>query len=311
MFHLHVTLLTHQSINELLPWMNQRLQGLSCNITSAPQPISSIHIEPKSALHALKWQLQSDTLNAVSLQQHIQQALRESGLEKIDCIVQTDSPWRTRKQLLCFDMDSTLIQAEVIDELAKVAGVGEQVAAITAAAMRGELDFNESFSARMALLKGFHKEALQEIATSLPIMPGAIQLFATLKHWGYKTAILSGGFDFFAKHLQEKLGVDYIHANVLDFDNQDTLTGQAIPPVVNGEKKAEYLTALAQKENVTLEQVIAVGDGANDLPMIQLAGLGVAYHAKPLVIEKAPYSVSHVDLRGVLHLLDIPERDWK
>lgn len=310
MFHLHMTLLAPHMPAKLLPWINQTLQAFSCNIITLPLERTAGREALTPPLTAQTWEIQSEQYNASALKRYMVDALITSGWETVDCVIQTHSSWCQRKQLLCFDMDSTLIQAEVIDELAKIAGVGNQVASITAAAMRGELDFNESFSARMALIKGFNKSALQGIAASLPLMPGATELFATLNHLGFKTAILSGGFDFFAQHLQKKLSIDYIHANTLDFDTNDTLTGNAILPIVNGDKKAEYLKALAKKEGLLLEQVVAVGDGANDLPMIQIAGLGVAYHAKPLVIEKAPNSISHVDLRGILHLLDIPETQW-
>lgn len=205
-------------------------------------------------------------------------------------------------KLACFDMDSTLIQAEVIDELAKHAGVGTQVAEITSRAMHGELDFKQSFAARMALLKGLPESVLQEIADSLPLMPGLEQLMPVLRARGIKTAILSGGFTYFAKHLQNKLGFDFVHANLLEIE-QGKLTGKAHEPIVDGQRKKQLLEQIASEHNFALDQTIAVGDGANDLPMLGSAGLGVAFHAKPVVRKEADFAISVAGLEGLIDLL--------
>lgn len=225
----------------------------------------------------------------------------------IDIAYQDDSIFRRTRRLVVFDMDSTLIETEVIDELAEAAGVGEQVAEITERAMRGEIDFNDSFSERMALLKGLDESVLQGIAENLPISEGAEYLFKNLRMMGYKTAILSGGFNYFGRHLQEKLGIDYVYANELDIED-GKVTGKVTGKVVNGERKAELLRHLAKQEGLSLEQCIAVGDGANDLPMLGIAGLGIAYRAKPLVRENAKHSLSTLGLDGILYLLGISDR---
>jgi phosphoserine phosphatase len=225
----------------------------------------------------------------------------------VDISFQEDNIYRRNRRLVCFDMDSTLIQTEVIDELADLAGVGEQVRAITEAAMNGELDFNESFKQRMALLEGLSEEVLHNVALNLPITKGAHRLMRALKYYGYKTAILSGGFTYFGKYLQKELGIDYVHANELEIVD-GKLTGKYIGEIVNGEKKAEYLKAIAEKEGIHINQTIAVGDGANDLPMLNLAGLGIAFHAKPTVKESAETSISSLGLDGVLYLLGYHDR---
>lgn len=225
----------------------------------------------------------------------------------VDLAFQQDTMYRRNRRLVVFDMDSTLIEAEVIDELARVAGVGEQVSAITERAMRGEIDFSESFRARVGLLRGLKEEALEEVASTLKITEGAEHLLATLRALGYRTAILSGGFTYFARHLQTRLGIDYIHANELDIEGGE-VTGKVVGSIVDGARKAALLRQLAQEQNIDLQQVIAVGDGANDLPMLSIAGLGIAFRAKPLVKQSAEQSISTLGLDAILYLLGLSDR---
>jgi phosphoserine phosphatase len=226
----------------------------------------------------------------------------------IDIAFQEDNIYRRNRRMVCFDMDSTLIQTEVIDELALKAGVGEQVKQITESAMRGEIDFTESFIQRVALLKGLDEKVMKDIALKLPLTEGAERLFLTLKQYGYKTAILSGGFTYFGNYLKNKLGVDYVFANELEVID-GKLSGKHKGEIVDGNKKAELLKLLAFKEDIHLEQVIAVGDGSNDLPMLQLAGLGIAFHAKPKVKATARHAISNIGLDAILYLLGFRDRD--
>ena len=221
---------------------------------------------------------------------------------EVDFSFQRDNMYRRMRRLICFDMDSTLIQTECIDELAERAGVGEQVRAITESAMRGEIDFKESFTQRVALLKGLDVSVMKEIAETMPITEGVERLMFVLKRYGYKIAILSGGFTFFGEYLQKKFGIDYVYANELEVEN-GKLTGRYLGDVVDGKRKAELLRLIAQVEKVDIAQTIAVGDGANDLPMLSLAGLGIAFHAKPKVKENAQQSINTIGLDGVLYFL--------
>ena len=226
----------------------------------------------------------------------------------MDIAYQEDDMFRRNRRLVVFDMDSTLIEAEVIDELAKVAGVGAEVSAITELAMQGEIDFDESFRRRVALLSGLNEFSLQQVADKLQLTEGAETLISTLKRLGYKTAILSGGFSYFANQLRDQLGFDYVYANQLDI-HAGVVTGEVVGDIINGERKAELLKDIAQRENIALEQVIAVGDGANDLPMLSVAGLGIAFRAKPIVKASARQSISTLGLDSIIYLLGISDRE--
>ena len=228
--------------------------------------------------------------------------MRLSSELEMDFSFQRDNMYRRMRRLICFDMDSTLIQTECIDELAERAGVGEEVRAITESAMRGEIDFKESFAKRVALLKGLDESVMKEIAENMPITEGVERLMFVLKRYGYKIAILSGGFTYFGEYLQKKFGIDYVYANELEIID-GKLTGRYLGDVVDGKRKAELLRLIAQVEKVDNAQTIAVGDGANDLPMLSLAGLGIAFHAKPKVVANAKQSINTIGLDGVLYFL--------
>ena len=228
--------------------------------------------------------------------------MRLSNELEMDISFQEDSMYRRMRRLICFDMDSTLIKTEVIDELAIRAGVGDQVKAITESAMRGEIDFCESFKQRCALLKGLDVSVMQEIAENLPITEGVDRLMRVLKKVGFKIAILSGGFTYFGNYLKQKYNIDYVYANELEIED-GKLTGRYVGDIVDGRRKAELLRLIAQVENVDIRQTVAVGDGANDLPMISIAGLGIAFHAKPKVKATANQSISTIGLDGILYFL--------
>ena len=229
--------------------------------------------------------------------------LSEVGL---DVSFQRDDIYRRSRRLICFDMDSTLIETEVIDELAERAGAGDQVRAITESAMRGEIDFRESFTRRVALLRGLDVSVMEEIARNLPITEGLERMMTVLKRVGYKTAILSGGFTYFGNYLHQRYGFDYVYANELEVEN-GRLTGRYVGEIVDGRRKAELLRLLCQFEAINIAQSVAVGDGANDLPMLNLAGLGIAFHAKPKVKATARQAISTIGLDGILYFLGLKD----
>ena len=238
----------------------------------------------------------------------MQQELMNLPEQGLDISFQKDDMYRRSRRLICFDMDSTLVHAECIDEMAERAGVGAEVKAITESAMRGEIDFKESFTRRVALLKGLDESVLEEIARNLPFNEGLERMMKALKMIGYKTAILSGGFTYFGKYLQSRFGFDYMYANELEIED-GKLTGRYLGDVVDGKRKAELLRLLCQVEGINLAQSVAVGDGANDLPMMGLAGLGIAYHAKPKVKATAEQSISTIGLDGILYFLGLKDSE--
>lgn len=256
--------------------------------------------ETKSNIRAcVEFSLRGTPLNPTQMQKELMALSHNLG---VDYSLQEDSMYRRMRRLICFDMDSTLIQTEVIDELAMRAGVGDQVKAITASAMRGEIDFKQSFKKRVSLLKGLDESVMIEIAENLPITEGVDRLMYVLKKHGYKVAILSGGFTYFGKYLQKKYDIDYVYANQLEI-KEGKLTGHYLGEIVDGQRKVELLHEIAAKEKVDIAQTIAVGDGANDLPMLNEAGLGIAFHAKPKVKENAEQSINTIGLDGVLYFL--------
>ncbi len=241
------------------------------------------------------------------LQQFRAELLELASEMDVDIAFQEDNMYRRNRRLVAFDMDSTLIEVEVIDELARLAGVGAEVAAITEQAMRGEIDFCESLERRVALLEGLEESVLAGVAAKLTLTEGAERLVSTLRSLGYKTAILSGGFTYFGEYLRQRLGIDYVYANELEIAD-GRVTGRVSGSIVDGKRKAELLREIANNEGIDMEQVISVGDGANDLPMLSIAGLGIAFRAKPLVKQNAEQSISTLGLDGILYLLGIGDR---
>ena len=274
-------------------------QGL--NIDSIQRLSGRPSLDPEKRIRAcIEFSLRGNPKDRTALQDSL---LKISKQLEIDCSFQKDNMYRRTRRLICFDMDSTLIQTEVIDELAKYAGVGEKVKEITESAMRGEIDFKESFTKRVSLLKGLDASVMQEIAENLPMTEGLERVMLALKKYDYKIAILSGGFTYFGQYLQRKFNIDYVYANELEVDDDGKLTGHYVGEIVDGRRKAELLRLIAQVEKLDLEQTIAVGDGANDLPMLSLAGLGIAFHAKPKVTANARQSINTIGLDGVLYFL--------
>lgn len=257
--------------------------------------------EPQRNVRAcIEFSLRGNPADRATMQKELMNMSQEMA---VDFSFQHDDMYRRMRRLICFDMDSTLIQTECIDELAKRAGVGDKVSEITARAMRGEIDFKESFKERVALLKGLDASVMKDIAENMPITEGTDRLMSVLKTCGYKIAILSGGFTYFGEYLQKKFGVDYVYANELEIDENGKLTGNYLGDIVDGHRKAELLKLIAQVEKVNLAQTIAVGDGVNDLPMISEAGLGIAFHAKPRVVANAQQSINTMGIDGILYFL--------
>lgn len=275
-------------------------QGLNIDSILRLTGRQSIKHMEKNVRACIEFSLRGTPRDRAEMQSEL---MKLSSDMELDFSLQKDDMYRRMRRLICFDMDSTLIQTECIDELAMHAGVGEQVKAITARAMRGELDFKESFTQRVALLKGLDVGVMKDIAEHLPITEGVDRLMGALKRYGYKIAILSGGFTYFGEYLQRRYGIDYMYANELEIDENGKLTGRYLGEVVDGNRKAELLKLIAQVEKVNLAQTIAVGDGANDLPMISEAGLGIAFHAKPRVVANAKQSINTIGLDGVLYFL--------
>ncbi|MBP5513731.1 MAG: phosphoserine phosphatase SerB [Bacteroidaceae bacterium] len=275
-------------------------QGLNIDSIRRLTGRPPLHEDKESAKACIEFSVRGTPRDKALLHE---QLMRLSTEMDVDTSYQKDDMYRRMRRLICFDMDSTLIQTECIDELAERNGVGAEVRAITESAMRGEIDFKESFTRRVALLKGLDISVMQDIAENLPMTEGVERLMMVLKRYGYKIALLSGGFTFFGEYLQKKLGIDYVYANELEVGEDGKLTGRYKGDIVDGHRKAELLRLIAQVEKVDLEQTIAVGDGANDLPMLSLAGLGIAFHAKPRVVANAKQSINTIGIDGVLYFL--------
>jgi phosphoserine phosphatase len=302
-----VTLIARKIQASQIAEISKIIYNQQLNIDKISRLSGRVRIDSDDPNHkaCVEFSVRGTPMGADSMKSKFMESAQTHG---VDIAFQEDSIFRRTRRLVCFDMDSTLIQTEVIDELAKKAGVGEQVSQITEAAMRGEINFTESFKQRMALLKGLDEKVLIGIAENLPLTEGAERLFRALKKYGFKTAILSGGFTYFGRHLQNKLGIDYMFANQLEIVD-GKLTGNYLGDIIDGAKKAELLRNIAFKEDIFLDQTVAVGDGSNDLPMINIAGLGIAFHAKPIVSENAQHSISTIGLDAILFLMGFRDRD--
>lgn len=275
-------------------------QGLNIDSILRLTGRMSIKHPERNVRACIEFSLRGNPADTAAMQKELMNMSQEMA---VDFSFQHDDMYRRMRRLICFDMDSTLIQTECIDELAKRAGVGDKVSEITARAMHGEIDFKESFKERIALLKGLDASVLKDIAENMPITEGTDRLMSVLKTCGYKIAILSGGFTYFGEYLRKKYGIDYVYANELEIGDDGKLTGRYVGDIVDGQRKAELLKLIAQVERVNLAQTIAVGDGANDLPMIGEAGLGIAFHAKPRVVANAKQSINTMGIDGILYFL--------
>lgn len=275
-------------------------QGLNIDSILRLTGRMSIKHPERNVRACIEFSLRGNPADTAAMQKELMNMSQEMA---VDFSFQHDDMYRRMRRLICFDMDSTLIQTECIDELAKRAGVGDKVSEITARAMHGEIDFKESFKERVALLKGLDASVLKDIAENMPITEGTDRLMSVLKTCGYKIAILSGGFTYFGEYLRKKYGIDYVYANELEIGDDSKLTGRHVGDIVDGQRKAELLKLIAQVERVNLAQTIAVGDGANDLPMIGEAGLGIAFHAKPRVVANAKQSINTMGIDGILYFL--------
>ena len=296
-----LTLLGRKLTAKQIHTASQILSDQGLNIDAIRRLTGRIPLDESKAniRSCIEFSVRGNPKDRIEMQKKLMQLSRDL---EIDFSFQQDNMYRRMRRLICFDMDSTLIKTEVIDELAIKAGVGDEVKAITEQAMRGEIDFNESFIQRIALLKGLDESTLKEVAENLPITEGVDRLMYVLKKYGYKVAILSGGFTYFGEYLQSKYDIDYVYANELEIVD-GKLTGKHIGSIVDGKRKAELLELIAQVEKVDIAQTIAVGDGANDLPMLGKAGLGIAFHAKPKVVANAEQSINTIGLDGVLYFL--------
>jgi phosphoserine phosphatase len=302
-----LTLLARKITAEQVQAVSRALadNGLNIDIVTRLSGRRSLKEDSPLKQACVEISVRGDPKDVVGLKSEL---LRISALLGVDLAFQEDNIFRRNRRLVAFDMDSTLIKAEVIDELAKEAGVGDKVAAITEAAMRGELDFKQSLRKRLKLLEGLPEKTLASVAERIPLTEGAERLISNLKRFGYKTALISGGFTYFGRRLQKKLDIDYVYANELEV-MEGKLTGNVVGNIVDAARKAELLREIAEKENISLQQVIAVGDGANDLPMLNLAGLGIAFHAKPVVKQGAGQSISTLGLDSILYLVGVRDRD--
>ena len=303
-----VTILGRSLLAKHLSLVTNVIAENNLNIDSITRLSGRISVEDflTPARSCIELSVSGKMTDALGFRESLLDIAAETG---VDTSFQKDDPFRRTRRLVAFDMDSTLIQAEVIDELAKENNVGDEVSKITESAMRGEIDFQESFKKRVSLLKGLSESALENVARRLPITEGLERAMSVLKSLGFKTAIISGGFTYFGNFLQNKLGFDYVHANQLEIVD-GVLTGKHVGEIIDSKRKAEILKSLAKKENIELAQTIAVGDGANDLEMLSVSGLGIAFHAKPIVRDSAEHSISVLGLDGILYLMGIRDREF-